>query len=244
MWRAVRTGEGHARDRKHEVQARHFDLARAPLPVAQHTLEDLADLALAHHLQIVATERLAQVEVLAQCVTGHQDDALVIHSEHAFFHGREDGRRARAVATQLAQALLELHNRLIEDAAQLAQLVTTLDADARVQVAGRELPRSLHDLAQRSDQGVRQQCRQRHRDDEGQQQGQADTAAQGSHLPVDLSERVSHARHAAHIAADAHRHCRIHQVYAERGTMAHAATCAGGQRGQHFRSLAMILERR
>jgi hypothetical protein len=73
----------------------------------------------------------------------------VVHGEDAVLHRGEDRLLPGLLPGDLVEALLELVGGVVQDPAQLAELVATAHADAGGEVAHRELAGRFHDLAQR-----------------------------------------------------------------------------------------------
>ncbi len=71
-------GEGHARDGVDAADAQQLHLVLAALAGSQHVLDQGLDLALAHHLQVVAADRSVELHCLRQTRVHQDHGALVI----------------------------------------------------------------------------------------------------------------------------------------------------------------------
>ena len=193
---AFGAGERHPDHRVGAAPAEHLDLVHPAGPRAQDLLQQLADLALPDHLQVMAADRLPQLEAAAQRLVGEEHDPAMVDGHDAVLHRGEDGVDARPVAGDLGDAVLQLVGRPVEDPGQLADLVGAAHRAAGRKVAGREAPRGVHHLTERP--------RQRRREGGGKERDQREGQGEGDgHRPLQVVDLLLHAAERERDARDA-----------------------------------------
>ena len=235
--------KGNGGDRVDPLQVEDLDFDQPPLAGAQHLFDQAAHLALPDHLQVVPAHGLPELEAAGEGLVGQDHRALVVHREHAVLHREEDGLDARPLAGHLAQALLQLVGREVEDACQLSELVAAPHPDPRGQVAGGELAGRVHDLSHRAGEGRGQGEAEQAGDAEGQEQGEALGASEVGRLLLDRLERRGHPRDPENAAAVANRDRGVEQVAAHGRAVTHGRAGPGSEGLPDLGPAAVVLQR-